>query len=113
MFLAIMLSKRYLSGIKNCSLSSHVDDAIIVLKIVVSGVLNFSYCLQFFEYGSPEQRKELADQLIGQMLPLSLQMYGCRVIQKVSKFTFEVCFQHGTVNMCISNYVSESFYFQL
>lgn len=38
---------------------------------------------QFFEYGSPEQKKELADQLSGQMLPLSLQMYGCRVIQKV------------------------------
>lgn len=39
--------------------------------------------LQFFEYGSAEERKELADQLAGQMLPLSLQMYGCRVIQKV------------------------------
>lgn len=38
---------------------------------------------QFFEYGTPEQKKELADQLSGQMLPLSLQMYGCRVIQKV------------------------------
>lgn len=42
------------------------------------------YCFgQFFEYGDPEQRKELADQLSGQILPLSLQMYGCRVIQKV------------------------------
>ncbi|RXI09700.1 hypothetical protein DVH24_014718 [Malus domestica] len=37
---------------------------------------------KFFEYGTPEQKKELADQLAGQMLPLSLQMYGCRVIQK-------------------------------
>ncbi|CAM8986493.1 unnamed protein product [Rhodiola kirilowii] len=36
----------------------------------------------FFEYGSPEQKKDLADQLSGQILPLSLQMYGCRVIQK-------------------------------
>ncbi|KAI8544847.1 hypothetical protein RHMOL_Rhmol08G0326800 [Rhododendron molle] len=36
----------------------------------------------FFEHGSCEQRKELADQLSGQILPLSLQMYGCRVIQK-------------------------------
>ncbi|KAJ7962662.1 putative Pumilio [Quillaja saponaria] len=35
-----------------------------------------------FEYGSPKQRVKLADQLSGQMLPLSLQMYGCRVIQK-------------------------------
>ncbi|KAJ0006890.1 hypothetical protein Pint_30784 [Pistacia integerrima] len=38
--------------------------------------------LQFFNLGSPGQRKELADKLVGQMLPLSLQMYGCRVIQK-------------------------------
>lgn len=40
-------------------------------------------CVQFFEHGSHEQRKMLACQLAGQMLPLSLQMYGCRVIQKV------------------------------
>lgn len=39
--------------------------------------------MQFFEHGTHEQRKELADQLAGQILPLSLQMYGCRVIQKV------------------------------
>ena len=39
--------------------------------------------LQFFEHGTPEQRRELAYQLAGQMIPLSLQMYGCRVIQKV------------------------------
>lgn len=39
--------------------------------------------LQFFEHGTPEQRRELAHQLSGQMIPLSLQMYGCRVIQKV------------------------------
>jgi hypothetical protein len=43
----------------------------------------YSCVLQFFEHGSPGQRKELANQLTGQVLPLSLQMYGCRVIQKV------------------------------
>ncbi|MED6107276.1 hypothetical protein PIB30_012674 [Stylosanthes scabra] len=31
---------------------------------------------------SPDQRKMLAEQLSGHMLPLSLQMHGCRVIQK-------------------------------
>ncbi|MCI01227.1 pumilio-like protein, partial [Trifolium medium] len=42
-----------------------------------------NYVIQkFFEYGNPEQRRELADKLAGQILPLSLQMYGCRVIQK-------------------------------
>lgn len=44
---------------------------------------NVMWCLQFFEHGTFEQRKELASQLSRQMLPLSLQMYGCRVIQKV------------------------------
>ncbi|RWW48853.1 hypothetical protein BHE74_00045065 [Ensete ventricosum] len=39
---------------------------------------------QFFKHGNPEQRKELAIKLVGNVMPLSLQMYGCRVIQKVS-----------------------------
>lgn len=39
--------------------------------------------LQFFEHGTDVQRKQLASQLTGHVLPLSLQMYGCRVIQKV------------------------------
>jgi hypothetical protein len=32
--------------------------------------------------GTPEQRTELVKQLEGRVLSLSLQMYGCRVIQK-------------------------------
>lgn len=31
----------------------------------------------------PSQRRELANKLLGNVLTLSLQMYGCRVIQKV------------------------------
>ena len=42
--------------------------------------------LQFFEHGLPSQRRELANKLIGHVLTLSLQMYGCRVIQKVLVF---------------------------
>ncbi|CAA2966601.1 pumilio homolog 5 [Olea europaea subsp. europaea] len=43
-----------------------------------------NYVIQkFFEYGTCEQRRELANQLSGKILPLSFQMYGCRVIQKV------------------------------
>lgn len=41
--------------------------------------------LQFFEHGLPSQRRELANKLLGHVLNLSLQMYGCRVIQKVLK----------------------------
>ncbi|KAM0044923.1 putative armadillo-like helical, pumilio domain-containing protein [Helianthus debilis subsp. tardiflorus] len=41
------------------------------------------YVLQkFFEHGSATQIRELAEQLTGHVLTLSLQMYGCRVIQK-------------------------------
>ncbi|XP_057247885.1 pumilio homolog 6, chloroplastic-like [Beta vulgaris subsp. vulgaris] len=43
-----------------------------------------NYVIQkFFEYGTPDQRRDLAKALAGEILPLSLQMYGCRVIQKV------------------------------
>lgn len=48
------------------------------------------YKLQFFEYGSLEQREKLAAQLAGKILTLSLQMYGCRVIQKVLFITHVV-----------------------
>mmetsp|Transcript_7383 Transcript_7383/g.23147 ORF Transcript_7383/g.23147 Transcript_7383/m.23147 type:complete len:288 (-) Transcript_7383:431-1294(-) len=42
-----------------------------------------NYVIQkFFEYGNAEQRRILAEQLVGQVLKLSLQMYGCRVVQK-------------------------------
>ncbi|KHN17619.1 Pumilio like 6, chloroplastic [Glycine soja] len=42
-----------------------------------------NYVIQkFFEYGSPEQRKELANRLLCQIPPLGLQMYGCCVVQK-------------------------------
>ena len=36
--------------------------------------------------GSPEQKETLAVNMEGQILNLSLQMYGCRVVQKVRNF---------------------------
>lgn len=45
-----------------------------------------NYVIQkFFEFGTPEQKQTLAMKVKGHVLPLALQMYGCRVIQ-VSKF---------------------------
>eukprot|EP00743_Colponemidia_sp_Colp-15_P003429 GILK01003703.1.p1 GENE.GILK01003703.1~~GILK01003703.1.p1 ORF type:complete len:886 (-),score=146.11 GILK01003703.1:435-3092(-) len=43
-----------------------------------------NYVIQkFFEHvGTPEQQRVLATHLEGHVLPLSLQMYGCRVVQK-------------------------------
>ena len=43
-----------------------------------------NYIIQkFFEHGTQHQKTILADQMKGQMLVLSLQTYGCRVVQKV------------------------------
>ncbi|CAA3009812.1 pumilio homolog 2-like isoform X1 [Olea europaea subsp. europaea] len=39
---------------------------------------------KFFEHGMASQRRELASELFGHVLTLSLQMYGCRVVQKVT-----------------------------
>lgn len=42
-----------------------------------------NYVIQkFFEFGLPDHKQTLAQKLNGQVLPLALQMYGCRVIQK-------------------------------
>lgn len=48
-------------------------------KILFTG----NYVIQkFFEFGTPEQKTVLANKIRGHVLPLALQMYGCRVIQK-------------------------------
>lgn len=45
-----------------------------------------SYVVQkFFELGTPAQKIQLGEALRGHVLELSLQMYGCRVVQKVSQ----------------------------
>lgn len=43
-----------------------------------------NYVLQkFFEHGNQAQKTILAKQMEGHVVSLSLQMYGCRVVQKV------------------------------
>ena len=39
---------------------------------------------KLFEHGSQAQKKILASQMKGHVYDLSQQMYGCRVVQKVS-----------------------------
>ena len=44
-----------------------------------------NYVIQkFFEHGTQQQKAVLAEQMKGRMLTLSLQMYACRVVQKVT-----------------------------
>ncbi len=43
-----------------------------------------NYVIQkFFEHGNQGQKKILASQMKNHILTLSMQMYGCRVVQKV------------------------------
>ena len=55
----------------------------VIVAVLYLFLTQCSIFSQFFEHGSTAQIKELAGQLIGRVLALSLQMYGCRVIQKV------------------------------
>ena len=41
---------------------------------------------KMFEYGTAAQKARLVSTMEGQVLGLSLQMYGCRVVQKVRAF---------------------------
>ena len=71
-----------------------LERASVVEKTLVFGeILSAAYSLmtdvfgnyviqKFFEFGSPEQKMALAHRIKGHVLPLALQMYGCRVIQK-------------------------------
>jgi hypothetical protein len=46
-----------------------------------------NYVLQkLFEYGTPDQCETLASLLKGQAVQLSMQMYGCRVVQKALEY---------------------------
>ena len=55
-----------------------------------------NYVIQkFFEFGTPDQKQTLAQRVRGRVLPLALQMYGCRVIQKALEsipVEMQVCF---------------------
>ena len=43
---------------------------------------------KLFEHGTQVQKTVLANTMEGHVLALSLQMYGCRVVQKVSLMRF-------------------------
>ena len=52
-----------------------------------------NYVIQkFFEHGNQSQKKALANRMKNRVLSLSRQMYGCRVVQKVSPPTLPLVF---------------------
>src|ERR1700761_4539660 len=57
-----------------------------------------NYVIQkFFEHGSQVQKKVLASVMKGKVVDLSLQMYACRVVQKVSAGPISPFYQHSSV----------------
>lgn len=62
---------------------------------------------KFFEFGSAEHKRHIAECLEERVLPLSLQMYGCRVIQKALEWCDEslrvklIKELHGNVIRCV------------
>lgn len=68
----------------NVSCCLEVHNTVILLYLASFTKVSVGVCIQFFEHGLVSQRRELANKLFGHVLTLSLQMYGCRVIQKVS-----------------------------
>nr|KAJ0190260.1 hypothetical protein LSAT_V11C800393320 [Lactuca sativa] len=64
-----------------------------------------NYVIQkFFEHGTKSQRRELAGQLIGHVLPLSLQMYALEVVE-VDQQTEMVAELDGSIMKCNGNHV--------
>jgi len=62
----------------------HVFDEILPQALTLMVDVFGNYVIQkFFEYGSCDQIRELSRLLEGHVLSLSLQMYGCRVVQKM------------------------------
>eukprot|EP00798_Chlamydomonas_sp_ICE-L_P014163 gene14163-20130_t len=52
------------------------------LEHVAAAEKEAAFVEKFFEFGTPDQRLRLADAFKGKVVELSLQMYGCRVVQK-------------------------------
>lgn len=69
---ALQLIQDVFGNYVSCSRSS--SDTGLILKQVIQ---------KLFEHGTQVQKTVLANTMEGHVLPLSLQMYGCRVVQKV------------------------------
>jgi len=62
------------------------DEILPAAQILMTDVFG-NYVLQkLFEYGTPNQCESLALLLKGQAVQLSMQMYGCRVVQKALEY---------------------------
>ncbi|KAJ6983397.1 pumilio [Populus alba x Populus x berolinensis] len=103
-------SSSSLEGFKNNKTGSFELSDIAGQVVEFRYLLNYCFgvCfIHFLDHGTESQRFELVSRLTGHVLPLSLQMYGCRVIQKalemidVDRQTQMVVELDGSVIKCI------------
>lgn len=59
-----------------------VNEVLPAIRRLRNDVFGNYVVQKLFDFGSPNAKAEIRDSLEGEMLPLSLQMYGCRVVQK-------------------------------
>ncbi len=65
-------------------LSSGLPDA----RLDLTDAMLSQVVQKMFEYGTSAQKARLVATMEGQILGLSLQMYGCRVLQKVRRVRY-------------------------
>ena len=59
-----------------------VKEVLPAIRVLRNDVFGNYVVQKLFDFGSTEVKNEIRDTLEGEMLQLSLQMYGCRVVQK-------------------------------
>ena len=83
------------------------EEVLPVLRNLMVDVYGNYVVQKFFDFGTDEQRMVLAGKLRGTVVPLSLHLYGCRVIQKALETLpdyLQVRGQVGRLFFCVKTF---------
>lgn len=59
-----------------------VKEVLPAIRVLRNDVFGNYVVQKLFDFGTPDVKKKIRDTMQGEVLQLSLQMYGCRVVQK-------------------------------